>query len=309
MKPLQLDIDGVLQNKSSDIILSILRSKGVSRSQLAEQCGVSAMTAGKVVSAMLDANYAIAEHDTSAPNKRAELIKPAPDFGVIVAKLSRRKLKLFICDIGGDIILSRSKNINDSLPPEQEIIRLISSIQGELERYPSERRALAVLHGEEAAKPSSRIIANTLPFLTPCITLPSRDCAEKHINRVYPNDTTLWVKLDGAFDIRLFSEGHALNSNRTELPRMAQSDDSFVISHLAKTLSSLFNLTLPQRIIIETEDIPFDCRALDMLRAQIRSDTPLRRESLPEIIINTAPELDVKEAVDIIRRRFAGIEL
>ncbi|MBE6531577.1 MAG: MarR family transcriptional regulator [Ruminococcaceae bacterium] len=309
MKPLKLDIDGVLGSKSYDIILAILRSRGITRKELADVCGVSTVTVGKVVSAMLAAGYATAESDTSAPNKRAELITPAADLAALIIKGSRRKLGLFLCDICGDIILSRSKNINDSLPVEEDIIRLISSAQDELKGYVGERCGTVILCDDGAAKPDIRAISLAIPALSPDIVLPSRDCTEKYINRVYPNDTTLFVCLGEVLDIRLFSEGRTIKSNLSAPPRIEQNDERSVISHLARTVSSLFNITLPRRIIIESEYLPFDDRALDMLREEIKLNTPLRREGLPEIITNTAPSLDVSEAVDMVRKKFADIRL
>lgn len=309
MKPLKLDIDGVLENKSYDMILAILRLHGITRTQLAKICGVSAVTAGKVVSAMLAAGYATAESDTSAPNKRAELIKPAADLVALIIKVSRRKLSLLLCNIGGDIILSHSKNINDSLPIEQDIIRLISSSWDELGRYIGERCGTVILCEDGVTKPDVRAISDAIPSFYPDVMLSSKDCVERYINRVYPSDTTLFVGLGDTLDIRLFSEGRTLKSNHSAPPRIEQNDERFVISHLARTVSSLFNITLPRRIIIESEDIPFDSRALDMLREEIKLNTPLRREGLPEIITNTAPSLDVSEAVDTVRKRFADIKL
>lgn len=309
MKPLKLDIDGVLENKSYDMILAILRSHGITRTQLAKICGVSVVTAGKVVSAMLAAGYAIAEPDTSAPNKRAELIKPAADLVALIIKVSRRKLSLFLCNIVGDIIISRSKNINDSLPVEEDIIRLISSSWDELGIYRSEHCGTVILCEDGVAKPDARAISDAIPSFYPDVMLSSKDCVERYINRAYPSDTTLFVALSDALDIRLFSDGRTLKSNHSAPPRIEQNDERFVIPHIARTVSSLFNITLPGRIIIESEDIPFDSRALDMLRKEIRLNTPLRREGLPEIITNTAPALDVREAVDIIRKRLADIRL
>ena len=306
MNPLQIEIDGVLEDKSYDIILAVLRSRGITRAQLANQCGVSAATAGKIVSALLCAGHAIAESDL---NGRAEIIKPAESLRVLVVKLSRRKLNVFLCDMSEEIIFSCSKKANDSLPIEQEIIRLILSSQNELEKYISVRPVTVILCEDGAAKPDIGAISAAIPSFSADIILRSRDCTERYINRVYPNDTTLFVNTDEALDIRLFSEGRTLRSNHSTPPRLEQTDERFVISHLARTLSSLFNITLPERIIIESEDIPFDRRALDMLREEIRESTPLSRGRIPEIITNTASALDVKEAVDTVRKRLADIRV
>ena len=309
MKTLSLDIDGVLENKSYDIILAVLRSRTTTRTQLAKECGVSTVTVGKVVSAMLAKGYATAESDTSVPNRRGEIIKPAADLAALIIKVGGRAISLFVCEICGDILFSRSKRINESLPAEQEIIRLIRSAQDELNRYAGELCGAVVLCDNGAAKPDIYAVSSAFPALKPDAVISSRECVERYINRVYPSDTTLFVSLGEALDIRLFSEGHALKSNHSAPPRLEQTDDLFVISHVAKTVSSLFNITLPERIIIESEDIRIDGRALAMLREEIKKSTPVRREGLPEIITNTAPSLDVSEAVDIVRKRLADIKL
>ena len=271
MKLTPLDISGIKRDKLALIINTLLSSAGITRGELAVRCGVSTMTAGKVVSAMLDSGHATLSKDYDREGRYLDHIYPSGIFKFLIIELYEGSMSATVYDALDNIHLSYSQPRNESVPRELDEAAFIS-----MAREQSKCACLgAVIYSEGTATP----ITEEMPSFS------RRTAAAKYVSSAHPQGCVLLVGAERRGDIMLISDGQPIKGKCAPIcaPTEIKSELE-LLRYLGERLPSLFSFILPDKIIIDTNGLSVTRRFATALSELLCESCLLTKEKLPEII-------------------------
>lgn len=284
MLPNPVSISGVNKSTAKKIISVLLSSNGTTRTDLARACGVSAMTAGKVVRAMCDVGYASICEEFSACGRRADFIYPSDRFTFLVFDVGERAMSADIYDARESTIFSYTQPICDSIDRETDVksfMALVKEHLGEDEERENYRLSALLYHGVN-------IDHGTLTASDISIALDKSDAAAEYVKSAYPDECAAFVEADSTCNINLIVNGKLIRGKANPRNRTTNSITSELdmLNALTSKLSGLFEFLIPDKLIIDSRSLHLSRRFASELYDRLTERTGLKKEELPELVTN-----------------------
>lgn len=271
-----LDISGIKRDKLSLIINTLLSSGGITRGELAGRCSVSTMTAGKVVSAMLDSGYATLSKDYDCDGRYLDHIYPSDIFRFLIIELSESSMSATVYDALYNTHLAYIQPRNESIPRELDEAAFISVAQD----------SASTLKGSSALL--CAVISSGKESLSSPLGLPlfSRGlAAAEYVSRTYPQGCVLLVGAEMRGDLTLISDGSIVSGKYAPIGAKKQINSELeLLEHLGERLPALFSFIIPDKIIIDTCGLSVTRRFASALSDLLCERYFIEKEKLPEIV-------------------------
>ncbi len=102
----------------------ILQGNAPTRNQIAQALGISAMTVGKVVRALLSADLIREAEAPTARGRHPLCLLPSQRLHCLTVRLTLRAASVLLCSAEGNVLERLTVSYNDSLPPEGNLASL-----------------------------------------------------------------------------------------------------------------------------------------------------------------------------------------
>ena len=276
MKLTPLDVSGIKRDKLSLIINTLLSSGGITRGELASRCGVSAMTAGKVVSAMLEAGYATVSKDYDRDGRYLDHIYPSDVFRFLMIEMSEDSMSATVYDALYNTRLSYTQPRNESIPRELDEAAFISMAQ----------ESASAIKGSSALL--GAVICSDKEPLSSAMGLPlfsRRLAAAEYVSRAYPKGCVMLVGAETRGDLTLISDGAIVSGKYAPIGAAKEINSELeLLEYLVERLSTFFSFITPDKIIIDTSGLSVTRRFASALSERLCERHSTEKEKLPEIV-------------------------
>ena len=286
MTPSPINLNSLNKNTARALISAILSSGGITRTELAKLCGVSAMTAGKAVSAMLCAGYATAEPEVSERSRVSDLIYPSERFRFLIFSIGTREMCAEIYDTRENTRFCYTQPRNHSVDVTTDASAFLSTVNEQLraaDADPDTYRLSALLYHKITKLDTSALARHGIDIFTD-IT----NAAALYTKTKYPEECIAFVGVYGGADITVISDGKAINGKRAA--RKQRSKDALseleMLDILSLQLSRLFNFITPDRVLIDSRSLHLSRRFASELYDRLEERTAMKKEELPELVTN-----------------------
>ena len=286
MTPTPLSIPSVNKSTAQKLIRALLSSGGITRGELAKACGVSAMTAGKVVSAMCLAGYAIAENEITKHGRTSEFIYPSERFTFLVFDILEHSMSADVFDARENIIFSYNQQRNPSIDAGTDAKMFISLVEEQLKDTDSKNNAFRLsallYHQSTELDTDAFTMGNIKIFKERSVATAS------YVGELYPAECIAFVGAEEDADIMLVSKGARIHSKGK--PRRQRSkgviSELDMLENLATRLCGLFEFLIPNKVIIDSRSLHISRRFSSELCEILCSRTSMQKEELPEFVTN-----------------------
>lgn len=284
MLPKPISIPSVNKNTAKAIIATLLSSNGITRTELARACGVSAMTAGKVVSAMCSAGYASIGTEISECGRRSDFIYPSERFTFLIFYIGERTMSAEIYDARDNTRFCYTQPRCDGVDAHTDAAAFIAFVNEQLEDSDEReyyRLSALISYG-------TGVNAQSLGAYDVSVSAKSLDAAAEYVKRAYPTECVAFVGADSTCDIRLIAKGEEICGKTATRRRSAKSITSELdmLSVLSERLASIFELLIPDRVVIDSRSLHLSRRFSSELGELLTERTGLQKEELPELVTN-----------------------
>ncbi len=269
-----LCISGIKRDKLALIINTLLSYRGITRTELASLCGVSTVTAGKVVSAMLDAGYATVSKDYDKGGRYLDHIYPSATFKFFIIEMSDKTMSATVYDALENIHLSYSQPRNESIQRDIDEAAFISLTF-------EHTRALR----ERSTCLSAIIYSGKEPTLDGMPIFSRKLAAAEYVSNTYPHECVLLVGAQKHGDITIISDGKTVNGKHA--PRRAAKEitsELDLLEHLGEELSTLFSFIIPDTVVIDVTGLSVTRRFGSALSEMLCERYGIEKEKLPKIV-------------------------
>lgn len=275
-----LIINGINNDKKERMINCILTSKGITRQALAARCGVSAMTSGKVVRAMIDSKYATVSRERNESGSLAEIIYPSKSFRFLIFDISEEMMSAELYNISDELLFSYSQPKDASISSDIETQSFIENIKVQLsEDFDAHLCKSALIYSEKKSLPDNIDID---------IVIERKAAINEYVKATSNVRTAIFIGGNSPAEITLISNGegvygktkpicHAISDIHSELDLM---------SYLSARLYELFHIVIPEQIFIDRDKLCTTRRFAKELEDILSARCGIEKEKLPEIITN-----------------------
>ena len=281
MFPHSISIPGVTASTAKAIIAKILSANGITRTDLALSCGVSAMTAGKIVSAMRDVGYATVGEEISARGRRSEFIYPAECFTFLIFDVGERAMYADVYDARENLKFTYTQPRNESVDFATDVASFVALVNEQLSDIgsPDAYRLSALLCRDQnmSIPPESIELVTERAF-----------AAASYVKDAYPNECIAFVGANDGADISVISDGKLLLGKTTPKNRAAKhvASELEMLDTLTGKLAGLFELLIPDRVIIDSRSLHISRRFSSEFSERLTARTGMQKEELPELTTN-----------------------
>ena len=309
MTPTPVSVKTVNKATARELITAMLSSAGITRGELAAKCNVSAMTAGKVVGAMLDAGYVTVEPEVSKHGRTTEFIYPSERFSFLIFEIGERAMSAEIYDARENTLLGYTEPRNASLDATTDAAAFVSLVNEQLEDIEDTYLLSALLYHQ-----SVNIDMSAPPLGDIAIFKESTDAAALYARNVYPTECIAFVGANGGADISIISDGNAVRgksaSHNQRQPE--PSSELEMLDALSLRLSRLFSFLLPDKVIIDSRSLHLSRRFSAELYELLEERTVMKKEELPELVTNDGIPFPsravIGQLIDIYAELISGIQ-
>lgn len=284
MLPTPISIKSVNKNTAKAIISALFSAGGVTRGELAARCGVSAMTAGKVVRAMCEAGYAAITEEIGSHGRISEFIYPTERFTFLVFDIGERSMWADVIDARGNTRLSYSQPRNHGIDVTEDVSRFVALVKEQIEDIAELRSAYTL--SALLCHSKSALDANTPALCDISLISERTEAAVRYIESHYPEELVAFVGARDGADITLISKGEQICGKRGVGSAKETGSELDMLSILTSRLGSLFELICPDRVIIDSRSLHLSRRFSAELCEHITERRAIEKEELPEIITN-----------------------
>ena len=284
MLPTPISIPSVNKNTARAIISALLSAGGVTRGELAARCGVSAMTAGKVVSAMCAAGYAAVAEEISAHGRVSDFIYPAESITFLVFDIGAKIMSADVIDAKESTRFSYAQPRNHGVDTASDVSGFISIVREQLadseELNASYRLSALLYHAGVELNISDPIFKDISLFSS------ISDAKAQYVKKNHPKELVAFVSVNEFTDISLVFDGELIRGKQTAKRSKAALSELDMLNILTARLSSLFELVIPNRVIIDSRSLNLSRRFSSELGERLMSRTDMQKEELPELVTN-----------------------
>ena len=284
MLPQPISIPSVNKNTAKAIIAALFASGGITRTELARACGVSAMTAGKVVSAICSAGYASIGTEISECGRRSDFIYPSERFTFLIFDIGERTMSAEIYDARDNTRFCYTQPRCEGVDAHTDAAAFVSLVKEQLADSDDRRdfRLAALLTH------TTSISAGALSARDISVSAKRSDAAAEYVKRAYPTECVAFVGADFTCDIKLIANGEEICGKSAARRKAGASITSELdmLSVLSERLTSIFELLIPDKVVIDSRSLHLSRRFSSELCERLTERTGLQKEELPEIVTN-----------------------
>ena len=284
MLPTPISIKSVNKNTAKAIISALFSAGGVTRGELAARCGVSAMTAGKVVSAMCAAGYASTADEIGSHGRISEFIYPSERFAFVIFDIGEHNMWADIIDARGNTRLAYSQLRNHGIDITEDVSHLVSLVNRQI----GDSADLSSLYTLSALLCHGKAKLDLgVPALSGITLVSERtDAAVSYIRALYPEELVAFVGARDGADITLVSKGEQIRGKHGADRVKEAVSELDMLNILTSRLGSFFELICPDRVLIDSRSLHLSRRFSSELCENITNRQAVEKEELPEIVTN-----------------------
>ncbi|MBO5845607.1 MAG: hypothetical protein J6Q77_03065 [Clostridia bacterium] len=302
MRAKQISVEGVSKEKKLDIIRAVIFSDGISRRKLAEKCGVSSMTVGKVISALVYEGIVSSERSAPVRGKSTELFRASQRVKLLLFCLEKHRLSVYVTSARGDVIYESTQLLNDSIPYDANISALVTSSYDRIADTLSEGICcVSVITDDSIRAEDVSIISSVLPDLHIDLLSSKNQCTENYMRENYPGKTVAFVQTGDDVTLSLYCRGSKVGSESAVKPHRTVKS----AKEIAELLVNLSYILIPDAVIVETDLSHSTPDALSVLKNEFLRKTRLSKEDAPEFILENKTSPAILSALKSAAERLA----
>lgn len=312
MKASPIIFDGISERKRLDVVRAVLTSEGISRNKIAEECGISKVTVGKMISVMLSEGFLVSEKQSLGKGRSTEIFRASSKINILVLCLEKRGLSAVISDIGGNILFSHRQPINDSIPYSSNISDLITLLYDRISlAVKGHICGIAVITEDGISSSDIQAASLVIPEFTADIVLHRRKYVADYISSTYPNEAVLLARIDASIEFALVCSGIDIGSRKAGCLALESIDEKRIVEQITDTLSALSHLLVPDRVMIESERICVTGDLVSALRNSFKQKSRVDDNDMPLFAMGGDTPIAVKAAIkrtaDMLIDTLAGV--
>lgn len=285
MLPARIPIPSVNKNTAKTIISALLASNGITRTELAGTCKVSTMTAGKVVSAMCNVGYAEIGEEIAASGRRSDFIYPSERFTFLIFDIGEHTMSADIYDARDNTRFTYDQPRNQSLDITTDALSFLALVNeqsrdaDECDTY----RISALLYRKETGLDIKALSQKGIDTV-----IEKSAAAARYASGRYKNECIAFVGADDGADIRIIADGKLIQGKGNPIKHSARRglSELEMLDALTAKLSSLFELVMPHKVMIDSRALHLSRRFSDELGERLCEHTAMQKEELPEFVTN-----------------------
>lgn len=307
MLPAPISIPSVNKNTAATIISALLASNGITRTDLAGACSVSAMTAGKVVNAMCHAGYAAIVEDFSAQGRRSDFIYPSDRFTFLIFDIGERTMSASIYDARESTRFTYTQPRNESVDITTDARSFVALVNEQISDIgQSDTYRLSALLYNKSISLNVKILEQEMPFST---AIEKSVAASEYAGKKYPGECIAFIGAADGSDISIISDGKTVSGRSKPRKLSAKIDTSEIdmLDTLPSKLISLFDFVMPDRVILESRSLHLSRRFSDELCERLCARRSIRKEELPELITNDGIPFPSRAAIGQLINIYANL--
>lgn len=294
MRATQIDADGVSREKQLDIIRTVIFSDKISRGEIAKLCGVSSMTVGKVISALIRAGLVRVEKAALGKGKNTELLSAADNINILVFCFEPQKLSVTLSDTRANVLFSHSQPVNDSIPYNSNIADLITSAYGHIERILREKLcAVSVISTDGIRSEDISVINSIIPDFYIDVLADSREYTADYMRENHSSKNLLFIRVGERVDLSLYCRGVEISSrNAVAIPR-----EQISVEKIADILVNLSHIIIPDMVILEPDRALATNDLLPSLKNEFGRKSRTSENDMPEFTLADKTPIAVLSAI------------
>ena len=294
MRATQIAIDGVSERKRLDIIRTVIFSDGISRAQIAQKCGVSSMTVGKVISALLSEGIVACERSALRKGKNTELFRASENINILVFCFEPQRLSVSVSDTRGNILFSHSEQLNASIPYDTNITDLITSVYENITHTLREKLcAVAVITSDGVRAEDLSVISSILPDFYIDISADRREYIAYHMRENYPEQSVLLVHVGEVLKLSLYCRETEVRSRHTTNIPCEQVSATWI----AEILAELSHIIIPDTVMLEYDREFATGDILQPLKSEFCRRSHISESDMPKFILTNKSPISVRSAI------------
>ena len=286
MLPAPISIPSVNKNTAATIISALLASNGITRTDLAGACSVSAMTAGKVVTAMCDAGYACICEEFSVHGRRTDFIYPSGSFTFLIFDIGERTMSANLYDALENTSFTYTQPRNESVDITADARSFVALVNEQISDIgQSDTYRLSALLYNKSISLNVKILEREMPF---SIAIEKSVAASEYVNTKYPSECVAFIGGSDGSDISIISDGKIVagRSKPKKLGAKILRSEIDMLDTITEKLVSLFDFVMPDKVILESRSLHLSRRFSDELCERLCTSTSMQKEELPELVTN-----------------------
>ena len=305
-----LDAHGVSPENKYQIIKYLLSPELHSRTDAAKSVSLSAVTVGKVASAMQQRGILCSEQREGGRGRSTELVFASRELSAICIELGQGFFRCTRQKIDKTSAILCESRVNDSLSYEDALLRFLDTASTELGAIPQKDiMGISLLYDKEYLGARGTDV-KAIDGLSPDAVLSSSGAIGLYFANRYPDKVCLRVLVSDKIYTSLYANG--INLSERGMGYVAEgSDELGIISELCKHLKTLFETVVPHSVIVESDRITADKKLNRHIFSTVKNITNLSEEHMP--IFEDVKDLSFCESaaleliVDIYSRQLAGL--
>ncbi len=300
MKIEAINLNGIRRETATELISTLLSDSPMTRTRLAELCGVSAMTAGKAVKELLERGIIKKETDG------AELFYPSELLTVLTLRLCEDSFFYCLCDLSGSALAADRISRNSIYAYEEDILRFFRTVSLRIAEHTERKYCIGALIVDATPKNIREFAENAMDidFSAPISSIRaiSKLCGGKH-----PNETALLVSIGDYTDYTLMIDGAYSSPAHANHREITELDELEIINRIVKRVIDLSAVTLPKRILVTSDRLRIDKKLIEALKEELKKRSPAIYDEIKEISGNTDTSFEAVWAVREAPARYAKL--
>ena len=299
MKPFTLDAAGVSTQNKYEIIKYFLSDGTHSRSEAARSVSKSAMTVGKVASAMLARGLLVSELAAGEIGRSTEYLLANPSLCAYLINVGKESFSLSLLRANRTETRLRSRPRNPSLSYEDDLRSFLLSISGKLSQSTQDDVMGVAL-----------IYSDSVEYAPPCldirpdVTASQTEATGAYLQQLCPNGCSLWVNISDRILPTLYVGARPISNGAMGLALRSKSETE-IARELAKYLDSLCDTVIPDKVLITADVFPVDEIFIGCVKENMKRKDSISFEVNKDMSPISAYALDT--ATDSFAKRLAGV--
>ena len=162
MRACPVEIENLVDHKKHKIIHTALLCENITRAEIADICGVSAMTVGKVITKLIESDVLSCEKRPLGAGPHTDILSPSDKINTVFLHLGKSRINLTVCDMRHNIIFEHSERVDESIPSESNLTALAMSVYNELKYILANRICgVAVAFDDDSLAPTANLLIST----------------------------------------------------------------------------------------------------------------------------------------------------
>jgi len=300
MKIEALNLNGIKRETARRLISALLSEGPMTRTRLAELCGVSAMTAGKAVKELLESSVIRKEWDT------AELFYPSELLTVLTLKLCEDKFLYSLSDLSGNTLAADRITRNRIYTYEEDSERFLLAVRERISAAIEDRYCIGAVVADTPKQGFSALAERVIGFgfAEPVTEI---SAVSKLSEMRYPSETVLLVTIGDHTDYRLIVGGIPTSPAHSAHREITELDEVEIIRRIVRRIIELSSVTLPTRVLVTSDRMRIDKKLIAALCEELKRRSVSIADCIVEIRGNTDSSFEAEWAVETAALRYAEL--